>query len=124
MQKKSDDLSKDFPHKLKQLRLNRGWSQEQLGRKIGIERNRISRYARGALWPTLELLVRMANIFEVSLDYLIRDTENMAINRISNKALLERVEKANNLPEDDQTILVAILDAFIKKHRFEEVAQS
>ena len=124
MQDKQESvLSKDFAKKLKQLRINRGWSQGQLAQKIGIEANRISRYERGVLWPTLELLVKIAQVYEVSIDFLIRD-EEVSSNQIGNKELLKRMEEVDNLPFDYQQILVTILDAFVKKYRFEQLAQN
>ncbi len=123
MNDKKSFLSEDFPEKLKHLRKNRGWSQGQLAKKIGADPNRISRYERGVIWPTLELIVRIAAAFEVSLDYLLRNEKGMIVNKISNQDLLKRVETINQLPEDDQKILIAVLDAFIKKWSFARVAQ-
>lgn len=59
----------------------------------------------------------------MSTDYLIRSGEDLAINKISNQELLRRIEALNNLPEEDQNIVIAVLDAFIKKNGFEEVAK-
>ncbi len=109
-------LAKDFPEKLKDLRRNRAWSQAQLAQKIGADPNRVSRYERGVIWPTLELVVKIAEVFEVSTDYLIRDRKDLAVNKISNQELLKRVEALNNLPEEDQNTVIAVLDAFITKH--------
>ncbi len=109
-------LAKDFPEKLKDLRRNRAWSQAQLAQKIGADPNRVSRYERGVIWPTLELVVKIAEVFEVSTDYLIRDGKDLAVNKISNQELLKRVEALNNLPEEDQNTVIAVLDAFITKH--------
>lgn len=43
--------------------------------KIGVDLHRISKYERGVLYPTIELLLKLADLFEVSLDYL-RQTKN------------------------------------------------
>ncbi len=122
MVKEQSILSKDFPEKLRNLRQGRRWSQAQLAQKIGADPNRISRYERGVIWPTLELVVKIAEIFEVTTDYLIRDGKELAVNKISNQELLKRIEALNSLPEEDQTTVIAVLDAFIKKCGFEKVA--
>ncbi len=123
MEEKQSVLSKAFPKKLKQLRQNRGWSQGQLAQKVGADINRISKYERGVIWPTMEFLVRMAQVFEVSIDYLIRDETDLVINKVSNRELLKRLEKVNELSIKDQDALIVVLDAFIKKQRFEALAQ-
>ena len=124
MKNKKSVLSNNFGAKLRQLRLNKGWSQAQLGNRIGIESNRVSRYERSTLWPTLELMVKIAEVFEVSVDYLIRDNKELAVNKIANKKLLKSIEEINELPQEYQNTLIIVLDAFVKKYRFEQLAKS
>ena len=123
MNEKNPSLSKSFPKKLKQLRINRGWSQGQLAKKIGIEHNRISRYENGALWPTLELLVRIANVYEVSLDYLIRDVKGVPLSRVGNPELLKKVEEVEQLSQNEQNAVIDFLDAYVKRSKFESMMQ-
>ena len=40
-----------LPDKLKKLRQNRGWSHGQLGNKLGVKVQLISKYARGVVYP-------------------------------------------------------------------------
>jgi len=114
-------LSKDFPEKLRTLRKNRGWSQGQLGQKIGADLQRVSKYERGVMLPTMELMVRIAKAFDVSVDFLIRDDKEAAVGKIKNQELLHQLEEINNLPEGDQETVVSFLDAFIKRRKFEEL---
>ena len=114
-------LSTDFPAKLKDLRKKRGWSQGQLAQKIGADLQRISKYERGVIWPTMELTVKMAEAFDVSVDFLIRDDKAAAVAKIENQKLLNKLEAINDLPEDDQETVISFLDAFIKRRKFEEL---
>jgi len=124
MKGKESYLSKDFPEKLKKLRKNRGWSQGQLAQKIGADLQRISKYERGVMWPTMELMVRIAKAFDVTVDYLIRDEGNAAISKIKNQTLLHQIEEINNLPDEEQQTVISFLDAFIKRKKFEELIHS
>ena len=121
MKEKESTLSKEFPKKLKELRTQKGWSQGQLGKKIGADLQRISKYERGVMWPTMELMVRIAKAFDVSVDYLIREEKNIAINKIKNAELLHKIEEVNGLTEEDQHTIISFLDAFIKRRKFEEL---
>lgn len=122
MKKIQTVLSADFPAKLKELRKKRGWSQGQLAQKIGADLQRISKYERGVIWPTMELTVKMAEAFDVSVDFLIRDDNKAAaVARIENQKLLNKLEAINDLPEDDQETVISFLDAFIKRRKFEEL---
>ncbi len=88
MKDKESVLSKDFPEKLRALRKNREWSQGQLGQKIRADLQRISKYERGVMLPTMELMVRIAKVFDVSVDFLIRDDKEAAVGKIRNQELL------------------------------------
>ncbi len=123
MKKEKTVLSADFPVKLKELRKSRGWSQGQLAKKIDADLQRISKYERGVIWPTMELMVKIAKVFEVSIDFLIRDDQNTAVTKIKNQKLLHQLESINNLPKEDQETVVSFLDAFIKRRKFEELVQ-
>lgn len=61
----------DFGLLLKELRLKRGFSQTQLAQKISKSKAVISRYESNQQMPTLETLVDLAQLYNVSLDYLV-----------------------------------------------------
>lgn len=121
MKDKKTVLSNDFPLKLKELRKSRGWSQGQLAQKIGADLQRVSKYERGVIWPTMELTVKIAKAFDVSVDFLIRDDKNAAVAQIKNQKLLQQLEAINNLPDEDLETVISFLDAFIKRRKFEEL---
>ena len=47
----------------------------------------------------------------------------MVVNKIKNQELLKRIEEIEKLEDDDQRVLTILLDAFIKKRKFEVLAQ-
>ncbi len=114
----------DLPDKLKKLRQSHGWSQGQLGQRLGINVQLISKYERGVVCPPTPMMVKISSVFNVSLDYLLRDDADTAVNKIKNQALLEKLEEIESLPEEDQRVLTSLLDAYIKKHKFEVLVQS
>ena len=62
-----------FGGRIKKLRLDRSWSQAQFAQKLKVHQKQISGYERGVHVPSTELLIRMADLFNVSLDYLAFD---------------------------------------------------
>jgi len=117
-------VSKGFSDKLKKLRHDRGWSQGQLAKKLGINAQRVSKYERGVITPPSDMMVQIASVYDVSLDYLLREASNTAVSKIRNKTVLKRIEEIENLSEDDQRVLTILLDAFIKKRKFETLIGS
>ena len=59
--------------KLTQLRKQNGWSQEEFAAQLNISRQSVSKWESGASVPDLEKLVKISDIFGVSIDYLIRE---------------------------------------------------
>lgn len=57
--------------RLKELREAAGMTQGELGSRLGIKVSNISKYELGKTEPTQETLVRIAALFDVSVDYLL-----------------------------------------------------
>lgn len=60
---------------IKSLRQDQGYSQEDLVQKLYLSRQAISKWETGETVPDLENIVALADLFEVSLDYLILGRE-------------------------------------------------
>lgn len=61
--------------RIKELRIKKGVSQAELGRFIGVERSTICQYEKGSRMPDNNTLIRIADYFGVSTDYLLERTE-------------------------------------------------
>ena len=61
----------NFGERLAALRKERGLSQEDLAEKLQLTRQTISKWETGASTPDLELLVQLAEVFDVSVDSLL-----------------------------------------------------
>ena len=59
-----------FPKRLKELRLERGQTQKELANAIEVGRTTVSEYESGKIVPKQEGLLKIANHFNVSVDYL------------------------------------------------------
>ncbi|MDE6956177.1 MAG: helix-turn-helix domain-containing protein [Oscillospiraceae bacterium] len=60
-------------NKLADARRAKNLTQEQLAEQLEVTRQAVSRWESGAAWPETDKLVRMAQILEVSCDYLLQD---------------------------------------------------
>lgn len=62
--------------RLKELRKAKGISQLKLGMDLCMNQNTISRYETGDREPSITELIKMADYFNVSIDYLLNQTDN------------------------------------------------
>ncbi len=81
---------------LRTLRKNKGLSQEELAIRLNVVRQTISKWEKGISVPDSDMLIKLAEVFEVSVSDLLGDdiggdTENK--NEISQQ--LERIVEAN-----------------------------
>ena len=56
---------------LKQLRKNKGLSQEELAIRLNVVRQTISKWEKGLSVPDADMLIKIADIFEVSIIELL-----------------------------------------------------
>lgn len=61
-------------YNLKNLRKEKGISQQQLADVIGISQQSINKYENHSIEPDISTLISLANYFETSVDYLIGNT--------------------------------------------------
>lgn len=62
--------------RLKELRKARGITQLKLAMDLSMNQNNISRYENGKLQADYDTLIKLADYFHVSIDYLLERTEN------------------------------------------------
>ncbi len=62
-----------FGKKLKELRIDKGFSQQKLGELLGFCNQTISFWESGSREPDLDTLVKIAHFFGVSVDELLED---------------------------------------------------
>ncbi len=112
----------DLSEKLKLARKQKNLTQGQLAKKIGADVQRISKYERGILIPTTEMMIKLSTALDVSLDYLLKNDKNRVTGKVKDAELIDQFVQVDALPDQDRDMLKALLNAFIKKHQFEALA--
>lgn len=67
--------------RLGELRKNRGISQLKLSFDLNVNQNTISRYETGEREASYAMLIKIADYFDVSIDYLLERTDNPKMNK-------------------------------------------
>ncbi len=69
----------DLSIRLKELRINKHLRQEQVAEIIGVTKSTISAYENDLRQPSFETLLRLANLYRVSTDYLLGRTDTLSV---------------------------------------------
>lgn len=67
-----------FGSKLKQLREEQGFSQEQLAKELNVSRQAVWKWETDKGLPDIQNIVRLSELFDVSTDYLLKESELIA----------------------------------------------
>jgi len=62
------DMSEKITNRVKELRGERGWTQQQLAEAVGVSRQSINSIERNRYVPSLALALKFAHIFECPTD--------------------------------------------------------
>ena len=98
--------------KILSLRKDKGWSQQELAKKIGTSGPIIGRYERGEMVPSVEVAKKLADTFDITLDYLVDDTGKLT--EIKDKAILERILEIEKLDQEDRKTIVHVIDSLLR----------
>ncbi len=97
--------------KITKLRKEKKLSQLDIASTIGVSRDAISKYERGDIVPSVENAKRIADVLDVSLDYLVSEEEKQEA--IDNN-MLKRIQELQKLSEADQNNIISVIDAFVR----------
>ena len=108
--------------RVKQLRKEQGWSQGELAERVGGDPAQISRYENGRITPSADAVVKLAEVFDVSTDYLLVEDSPRRPLRGAEDVLGDRLGTVGELSAEDLTLLVGFLDALVTKNRLKALA--
>jgi transcriptional regulator with XRE-family HTH domain len=97
------------------LRKERGWSQPELGRRIGTSGDIIGRYERGEMTPSVEVARKLAQILAVTVDYLVG--EHDLPEALKDPAMLDRWKALEEIAPEDRERILYLVDGLIRDAR-------
>lgn len=105
----------EFSKRLKDLRKQAHLTQVDVSEKLGISQPAYASWERGVKKPTQENLVKIAQILNVSVDYLVGNSEEK-IDELDNIELLFRMN-SKGLTEEEKKIFKKELIEFMEERR-------
>ena len=102
---------------IKTLRKERGWSQADLVTHVGGDGGQISRYETGKISPSVDVVVKLAEAFDVATDYLLVEGTARRPFRAPTDLLGERLANLDQLSDDDRAALIHIIDGLLANTR-------
>jgi len=105
----------EFSERLKSLRKQAGFTQVDVASKLGISQQAYASWERGAKKPTQDNLVKIAQILNVSVDYLVGNSEEKS-DDLDNIELLFRMN-SKGLTDEEKTVFKKELIEFMEERK-------
>lgn len=96
--------------RIKELRNKHRYTQKELADKVGVTKSTIAAYENDSRMPSYDVLIKMADIFKVSIDSILLNRSELTIN-------------IDGLSSEQIEILTMLIDNFRKNNLPQNVPQ-
>lgn len=110
-----------FGQKITIARKTKDWTQTELGNAIGTSRDIVGKYERDEIKPSIEVAAKVAEVLDLSLDYLVRDITPSTNNIEATAEQLKQLQLLERLSDDDKAHVFAVITAFTAKAKLESI---
>lgn len=116
----------NFSKKLYMLRTKAGLTQDEMADKFGVSRQTVYKWENEITYPEVDRIIRISEVFNVSIDYLLKDNLSVKINEDSvEKAVLQFLAISQDMNKISENIIEFMRDGVIddsEKVQLEEIA--
>ncbi len=115
----------DFANRLKLLRKERNSTQKEISYFLKIDRSNIANYESGKRFPPIETLVKIAEFYQVTIDYLLfgkKEVEGQELKNGSAK-LVETEIKYNELVKERDEQIRVMRDYVLKLRAYNDTLE-
>lgn len=102
-----------FAEKLLNLRMERGYSQEALAEKLNVSRQAISKWELGTTLPETDKIILISEFFDVSIDYLLKETIKLNSDEGLDRTVLRFLGSAQDMEEISKDLVKIMKDGVI-----------
>ncbi len=114
----------DIGNKLRKKRLNKNWTQKDVAKKIGTSSKQISLYEKNLSTPSIVKLIKLAKLFNLSIDYLLLDkASDESKEIIKDRALIERFTVIENLSTREKSFILRVIDCLLLEQEIKKVSK-
>jgi len=99
--------------KISMLRKEKNWSQGDLAEQIEASREIIGKYERNENLPSIEMILKMAKAFGVTVDFLLGQGKYSSYD----KDTVDRIENIQKMDASTKGVLFNVIDTYIQNFK-------
>lgn len=113
----------DLGKRIMQLRKQKNMSQTDLAKMVGVSYAQIGRYEIKGAQPPAEVLKKIADSLNTTVDYIINgDKDEKARSVLNDAELLQQFNAVQQMDDEDKHVIKTMIDAFITKRKIQQLA--
>jgi transcriptional regulator with XRE-family HTH domain len=105
--------AKNMGKNIRALRLERGWTQQDLAEKLKTTQKTITAYECGTRHPTAEKIPTIAALFEITVNEIYGTTFTKKNGKAKNPKMWKKFEQVVRLPETDKRSVFRMIDGLL-----------
>jgi transcriptional regulator with XRE-family HTH domain len=119
VKKKNAPAGETLGLRIRRFRLAKGFTQTELGEMVGLSQRQVTYYEAAQGSPSPEMIVRLAEVLEVSTDELLGRSVSPAPVAAATKhmRLLHQFKQLEQLPAQERKAVLKMIDAFASQPR-------
>lgn len=98
---------------ISQLRKQHNFSQSELADKINVSRTIIGNYERNTNTPSIDVIIKLARTFGVTVDFLIGESDNSSFDM----DIVERINDIQKMDKQTKEVLFNVIDTYIQNFK-------
>lgn len=95
------------------LHKDKNWSQIELAKQINVSRKIISRYEHSESMSSIDMVIKLADMFRVTVDFLIGKSSSASFD----KETVERINDIQVMDNDTKAVLFNVIDTYIQNFK-------
>ena len=116
MKREPNALAKNIRY----LRKLKGWTQQDLAKRLGCSQALVASYEAGKRQPLTEKLTKLTELFGVTYDQIYGLKGMRTSGMPKNNKLWKRFEEASKLPPHEKTVLIKMIDGLLEQNKKSE----
>jgi transcriptional regulator with XRE-family HTH domain len=110
--------------RIAQLRREKGLSQIELAKKVGVSQRYVSTWETGKNMPHVETLLKLAQVFGVSVDHLLlENVPREGTHKIDDIELYEQFKQAEALPQEQKDAVKQLVGALLFQYKVKKTQE-
>jgi len=109
--------------KVATLRKKKGWTQEYLADKLGVQKTQVTRWETGRSRPSMPMMKKLAPVLGVTTEQLLEQDDSPEEASQFDSEISACMKQLQELELEDRTLIFKVIDTFARQRQLAKFLQ-